>query len=353
MSEVNELVEFDKIAAGIKGMQEQGNFLPDMSTKEGYEASKRFVLDVTTPTRTKLDKAHKTAKSYWVAGGQNVDAKKNEIMNVLVDIQKPHQEAYKEFDQIAKDKKLKFESDLQDKIDVIYYYRVTPPNANSTLIAEIIQTCGETDTQEGFYHKTTEAAAVRLESLSSLNESLMGAVAHEAEQERQAQLAEENRIRQIEMDKQQESMRLQQEEMNRKQEEIQQKEYEQDAIAIKAEQEKNQIESDRKLKIKNEERAKQDEIDRKKAATEREEHAAKQAEIAAEQAKQEEQARQQKIADDKREADEKRASNNSHVTKCKKQAKESFVAIGLSEGDAVKAVQALSGNEIKNCSINY
>ena len=76
MSEVKELIEFDKIAAGIADIQEKGNFIPDMSTKEGYQASKRFVLDETTPTRTRLDKAHKTAKEYWKIGGQNVDKKK-------------------------------------------------------------------------------------------------------------------------------------------------------------------------------------------------------------------------------------------------------------------------------------
>ena len=155
MSEVNELVEFDKIAAGIAGIQEKGNFLPDTTTKEGYEApSKRFVLDITTPTRTKLDKAHKTAKAYWVAGGKNVDGKKEEIMDILVDIQKPHQEAYKAFDQVEKDKKAKFEQDIQDKIDVLFNYRIIPNGSTSESITELIQQCGETDTQNGFNHRS-------------------------------------------------------------------------------------------------------------------------------------------------------------------------------------------------------
>jgi hypothetical protein len=220
MSIVNELVEFDKIAAGIADIQEKGNFLPDMTTKDGYEASKRFVLDVTTPTRTKLDKAHKTAKAYWSTGGKNVDSKKNEILEILVDIQKPHQEAYKEFDQIEKQKKAKFEADIQAKVMTIYNYRILPPAANSDVIAGIIQQCGETDTQDGFYHMAKEASIARNESLEILNELLMGAVSHEAEQVRQAELAEENRIRQIQIDEQQEAMRLQQEEMNRKQAEF-------------------------------------------------------------------------------------------------------------------------------------
>ena len=107
MNEVKELVEFDKIAAGMAEIQSQGNFLPDTTTKKGYEASKRFVLDITTPTRTSLDKAHKTAKAYWIAGGKGIDSKKNELMDLLVEIQKPHQEAYKDFDQIEKNQACK------------------------------------------------------------------------------------------------------------------------------------------------------------------------------------------------------------------------------------------------------
>ena len=87
MSTENSLKEFDKVMAAVMEIQDKGNFLPDTSTKEGYEASKRFVLDVTTPARTKLTEAHKKAKSHWIAGGKNVDNKKNELMDLLVGIQ--------------------------------------------------------------------------------------------------------------------------------------------------------------------------------------------------------------------------------------------------------------------------
>jgi hypothetical protein len=342
MNEANELVEFDKIASGIKEIQEQGNFIPDVSTKEGYEASKRFVLDVTTPTRTKLDKAHKTAKAYWVSGGKNVDAKKNEILSILVDIQQPHQEAYKAFDQDKKDKKAKFEADLQEKINKIYHYRTLPPLANSEDISSIIQQCGETDTQEGFYHLEKEAASTRAESLQILNELLMAAVSYEAQQQRDAELAEENRLRQIEIDAQQEVMRLQQEKMDAQQAEFDRVENEAKARA--------QFEAEEKQRLIDEaERAEKE----RNAAIEREEYAKKQAEIAAEIARQDEQARQKKAIDDQKIIDEKRASNNRHVTKIKKQAKESFIDAGLSEEDAINAVQALSKGLIKNCTINY
>ena len=222
MSEVKELVAFDKIVAGIADMQEKGDFLPDMSTKSGYEASKRFVLDVTTPTRTSLDKAHKAAKEYWIAGGRGIDKKKNEILDLIVDIQKPHQEAYKEHDQAIKDKKDKFESDLNDKINNFYEFKfmVNITETTSEEMSAIIDSCGEIDTVEGFYHRAKEAETAKQEVMAILSDCLMSIVNREAEHDRQLQITEENRIRQIEIDDQQEAMRLQQEKINIQEAEI-------------------------------------------------------------------------------------------------------------------------------------
>lgn len=342
MSEVNELIEFDKIAAGIADIQEKGNFLPDTSTKEGYEASKRFVLDVTTPTRTKLDKAHKTAKAYWVAGGRNVDSKKKEIMDVLIDIQKPHQEAYKAFDQAEKDKKAKFESDIQEKIRVIYNYRILPPSANSDVIAEIIQQCGETDTQEGFYHLSKEAATARSESLQVLNELLMSAVAHEAEQKRQAELAEENRLRQIEIDKKQEAMRLQQEEMDRKQAEL-------DRVANEAAAKEREAEEEKQRLIYEANEAERE----KRRAIEREEYAKQQAEAAAEKAKQAEIQRQAEQAAADKAAAEKREANKRHKAKVHNAILSVLADNGISEEDGKTMITLAAKSQLPQLTINY
>jgi hypothetical protein len=353
MSEVNELVEFDKIASGVAGIQEQGNFLPDMTTKEGYEASKRFVLDVTTPTRTKLDKAHKKAKAYWSSGAKNVDNKKNEILEILVDIQKPHQEAYKEFDQIEKQKKAKFEDDIKEKVMAVYHFRTLPLGSNSDYISARIQECGETDTQDGFYHMAKEAAKERLESLEVLNELLMGAVAHEAEQQRQAELAEENRIRQIQIDEQQAKIDAQQAEMNAQQSEIEAKQKAQADAELKADQEKRQAEYDRKLKIENEERAKIDEINRKQQAIEREEYAKKQAESAVEQEKQAEINRQKSEGEQKRIAQEKLEANKAHTGEVHKKAEEFIMSFDIDEVTAKKLVIAISQKNELTLTINY
>lgn len=342
VKEVKELVEFDKIAAGMAEIQEKGNFLPDTTTSEGYEASKRFVLDFTTPTRTSLDKAHKTAKAYWIAGGKNIDLKKNELMDLLVEIQKPHQDAYKEFDQIEKDKKQRFEDDLQARIDVFTNYMQHSSHLSSEQVTNMIQECGEVDTQEGFYHRAKDAFTARSNALDFLNDALVAALNREAEQKAQAELYEKNRLDEIELEKQQEAMRLQQEVIDNKQAELDRIENEANAKA--------QAEADEKQRLINE--AEQAEHE-KQLAIEREEYATEQARIASEQAVKDEQARQQKIIDDQRIKDEKRASNNRHVTKIKREAKESLMKLGIDEETAVKIVQSVSHGEIKNLSISY
>lgn len=341
MNEVKELVEFDKIAAGIAAIQEQGNFLPDVSTKEGYEASKRFVLDVTTPTRTKLAGAHKTAKAYYLEGGRAVDKKKNEILDLLVEIQKPHMDAYKAKDQEEKDRKAKFEQDIQDKIDILHNYRLLPNGSTSESIADVIQACGETDTQDGFYHRASDAFKVKEESLEILNDSLMQCVAYEAEQARQAEIAEQNRIQQAAIEAQQEQMRLQQEEINRKQAEI---EAAQNEIAEKA-----RIEAEAKQKLIDDKNRAEAEA---KAKAGREEYAKQQAEIAAENARQAELDRQQAEIAAQQEEQAKLEANKKHTSKVRCEIKEHIMsACGIDEKLAVEIVKSLLKTD--RVTINY
>lgn len=341
MEQVKELVEFDKIAAGIAEIQEKGNFLPDVSTEDGYNASKRFVLDVTTPTRTKLAEAHKTAKAYYLEGGRAVDKKKNEILDLLVDIQKPHLDAYKAKDQEEKDRKAKFEQDIQDKIDVLFNYRILPNGSTSQSIADAIQSCGETDTQDGFYHRATDAFNTRQESIDILNESLMLCVAYEAEQVRQAELAEQNKIQQEAIEAQQEQMRLQQEEMDKKQAEI---DAAQNEIAEKA-----RAEAEAKQRVIDDKNRAEAEA---KAKVEREEYAKQQAEIAAENARQAEIKRQQDEAAAQEEARAKLEANKKHTGKVRGEIKKHIMAeCGLDEELAVSVVKSLLKTD--RITINY
>ena len=353
MDKINELAEFDAIAAGIAEIQSKGNFIPDMTTKEGYEASKRFVLDSTTPTRTRLATAHKKAKAYWIDGGKALDNKKNEILDILVDIQKPHQDAYKAFDQSEKDKKAKFESNIQDKIDIFSRFQNQAFGKNSEEITNIIFQCGEIDTVEGFYHRGADAVKAKDDAMRSLNELLMAAVNAEAEEKRQAELAEENRLRQVDIDKQQEAMRIQQEKMDAQQAEI-------DRIKNETEEKAKEEENEKRLAIEEDERIKREEKI-KAEALEQAEKQRKQDAIDAENkrlsdielARQEELAKQQKeqerIAKEtlEREADKKhRASIHNAIL-------EVLIDSGISEEDSKVIISLAAKRKLPNLTINY
>jgi len=341
MSEVKELIEFDKIAAGIAEIQEKGNFIPDMSTKEGYQASKRFVLDETTPTRTRLDKAHKTAKEYWKLGGQNVDTKKNEILKLLVDIQKPHQEAYKEHDQAEKDRKAKFEADIKEKINFFNELCHQASSTNSTGISDLIDSCGEVDTEQGFYHLKSDAIKARADALEFLGDALIIAANREAEQQREAELAEANRVQQEALEVQQNAMRVQQEKMDAQQAEI-------DRVANEAEA-KAQAEADEKQRLINE--AEQAELE-KKRAIEREEYAKQQAEQAAERATEQEKQRQynERIAQEAERA--KLEANKKHTGMVRGEIKDHLISTcGIDNALATKIVKSLL--HINRVTINY
>ena len=114
-----DLSGFDKVLADVAQIQESGNFLPDCESKEGYSASKRFVLDVTTPARKALEEAHKKAKKPFWDTCKFLDGKKKELMPILEAIEAPHKEAYKAVDEEKKRIKEEKEAAVQRGFDQI------------------------------------------------------------------------------------------------------------------------------------------------------------------------------------------------------------------------------------------
>ena len=106
---------------------------------------------------------------------------------------------------------------MREKINFFQLKSQSTVGLNSDQITNLINEVGEVDTSEGFYHLAKEATEARQSALDLLNDELLKVVGQEAEAKRQEELAEENRLRQIEIDKQQEGMRLQQEEIDQKQ----------------------------------------------------------------------------------------------------------------------------------------
>lgn len=180
---MNALEKFDPVIAQINQIAEEGNFAPDCSTEEGYQRSKRFVLDITTKARKALESRHKEVKAPFAQAVKDIDSKKNELMEILKRIEEPHRLAYKEVDQAEKIKKQQFEDMLEGKIQELIGFRFGLEGLTSEELEDRVMSCGEIDTSEGFYHRGLDAAKEREESLRVLGEALNRREAFEQEQE--------------------------------------------------------------------------------------------------------------------------------------------------------------------------
>lgn len=213
MSQQYDLSKFDKVMADVETIKEQGNFIPACDTKEGYEASKRFVLDVTAPARKALTEAHKTTKAPFLDACRYLDQKKKELMPILEQIEAPHKEAYKAVDAAKKAEKERFENELAAKVNSIVELRSLPFNAGSEFITNRIHECGEIDTSHGFYHRASDAENARQESLEALEYALSEALKREAEALEQQERAAAQKQEQARLDAEREALQREREDL--------------------------------------------------------------------------------------------------------------------------------------------
>ena len=94
-----QIVEYDEIREKLDEVKECCGFLPDVTTGEGYEKSKRVALDV-GKLLTALEKKRKDKKAYFLEGGKQVDSQYKTIAAELEKYQLPHKNAYKELDNL-------------------------------------------------------------------------------------------------------------------------------------------------------------------------------------------------------------------------------------------------------------
>lgn len=341
------LKAFDKVEADLNEILAKGNFLPDCSTKQGYEASKEYVLKVTTPARTALISAHKEAKAFYLDGGRFVDSKKNELMDALTDSQKPHQEAYKAVDDERKRIKAEQEAAIQNGFDYLKGFIERAINQDSETISFLLDECAVFDADPNIYRKEIEQVVI-------LHQKVMSQLTDALTQSLQI-----------------EDMKRQQEEMSRKQAEIDAKEKEQEEARLSQERAESEAIQRQAMRLEAEEAA-QAEVARLKKEAEDSEirrvaqeeqakmfaedarvEAQEQARIAAAQAVQDEKDRQelerlQLEADAKyRQADKKhRGSINSQAMNC-------LVQGGLSESEARLAVKLIASRKVAHIQINY
>ncbi len=341
------LKAFDKVLADLQEIKTKGDFLPDCTTKDGYLASKDFVLKITTPARRALTDAHKGAKAFHLEGGRVVDAKKNELMQVLKDVEEPHQKAYKLKDEKIKRIKAEKEAAIQNGFDLLNGYASRAIGQPSGSISFLLEECSVFDADPAVYRK-------EIDKIVLLHKKIMGQLSDALTQA------------------------LQIEDMGRKQDEMDRKQAEFDAIELKRSQDSDR--ENRKIEeAKQRERMRAEaeqlaanevarhKLDAEKADSRRAEEAEqakvfaedakieskRQAELAAIQAVQDEkdkqEAEQVKLAEEAkaREADKK------HRGVINRQAMDCLIQGGLSENEAKLAIKLIASRKVAHVQISY
>lgn len=341
------LKAFDKVLADFEEIKEAGNFLPDCSTKDGYTQSKEFVLKVTTPARTSLSKAHKDAKAFYLEGGRSVDAKKNELMLMLEEVQKPHQEAYKAKDDERKRIKEERENRVHEGFSKLRGYIESAIGKPSGSIDFLLEECSGFDADPKIYGK-------QIEEIISTHAKVMGQLTDALTQALQF-----------------EDMKRQQEEMARKQAEMDAKEAEQkrredkerddiqaaqlrETMRLEAEEEAQAEVARLKKEAEDSERRRvEQEAQAKAFAEEAKAEAKMEAELAAAQAVEDEKNRQAaeqeriKAESDAREADKK------HRGIINRQAMDCLMQGGLDESKAKLAIKLIAARKVAHIQISY
>lgn len=328
MTEMN-IVEYDDIRESLEEVKGACNFIPDVTTAEGYDKSKRVSLDV-GKLLTSLEKKRKEKKSYFLEGGKQVDSQAKLIAAELELFQLPHKEAYKELDALKKEREVKRKADLEERVRVI---RELPEAMRETSSIEVRFAIESLQSEEclDFYEYTEQALKARNASRKELSEMFGNKL--QAEQE-----AEElNRLR-VEA----EERAVKDREDNIRREASEKAEAEKSA-AIEREQQAKQDAI----------RAEQAKIDAEKRALEAEKNAEHLANLAAERARLVEVARVEQQQKDEAAELAKREANKKNIGKIRREAKEDLIALGATEAMAKKIILAIHGEEVRNIQINY
>lgn len=339
-----DLTKFDKVIADVDLVKDEGNFLPDMSSKEGYEASKRFVLDKTTPMRKALEAAHKEVKAPFWDTCKFLDAKKKELMSMIEEIESPHKLAYKERDAEIKRKKEEAELAVQNKINWFDQVIDQAFNATSEQIEKLLEDCQDFDMDFDFFGKRIEEAQNKqVDTIQKLTERLTQQI--QFEQAEKQRLEFEEKQRELE----------EREAKIREQEEAKQ-------AAIQSEIEaKERAEREEKQRIEREEAEKRHQQEMKLLAERQEAERLEREKQLKLQAEREEKERlalieQERIAAEKAEKERIERENEMRKTRTKNRneaAKQLMELAGIEKEQAIKVCNSIAENKVTFLTANF
>jgi hypothetical protein len=339
MSEAN-IIVFDEYESRIDTIKEYADFIPDVTTDEGYEKSKRVSLDA-GKLLTAIEKDRKSEKAFYLNGGKQVDLQAKSLVERIELVQLPHKSAYKELDKLKKEREEARKSLLRDRIERIQGITESVSLSTSTEIKKAIELLESEDCSgfEEYSELAIESKKVSLESLNVLFEK---------------NYKEENDAIELAKLKKEQAEREQKEREDKIASDAREAAEAEAAKAIKAKEEAKQAEE---LAIKRSEEAAKALVESEKAsklaAIEAEKAAKVRAEEAAKAAKQAEINKQEAIKQKEAEDLAKREANQKHIGKIRGEAKGDLMVLGIDEKTAKEIVLAISNGKIKNVSIQY
>lgn len=314
---------YDEIQSKIDEIKDACDFLPDVTTKEGYDKSKRVALD-TNKVLIAIEKKRKEEKAQYLEAGRKVDAMAKELDEKIRPLMLPHQDAYKNHDKAIKEREEKRKAEIESRVEDL---RLLPSRMEGMHSDEIKLALESVMAEKclDFYEFTELALKARNASREELSNMLNAAIKREKEAE--------------ELDR----LRKEKEERDRK-------EYEDNLKREAAE----KAEKEKEMALEREKIAKQQAAESERLRIEAEKNANIQAEKAAEEARLAEIERQRLAVEKERIEKEKREANANHISRIRKEAKEDLMKkLSISEELAKSIVMAIHNCDIKNITINY
>ena len=340
MPELKEVQIYGEFDANIAEVKDACNFIPDVTTTEGYEKSKRVSLDV-GKILTAVEKKRKEEKSESLAYGKKVDSEAKSLVAKLEAFQIPHKEAYKELDNLKKEREVNRKAELEERVRVMRELPISMADSDSTGIQMALETLNSDECLD-FYEYANEALKARNASKIALGTMF----ADTLKQEKEAVELAELRKKQAEQDQKDRDERIAKEAAAKAELEAadakaaEQKAIEQAALAV------SQREAAEKQAKVEAEQAEANRIEAEKQAKIDADNAAENARLA-----------QVKLQQDKEAAEAAETArleaNKKHVGKIRGEAKVSIMALGIDEVTAKKVVLAIAKGEIANVSISY
>ena len=162
------ITEYDEFEAKIGEVQEACNFIPDVSTDEGYAKSKRVALDV-GKILTKLEKVRKDKKAFFLEGGKQVDLQAKAIKSKLEEFQLQHKEAYKAVDQAKKDRENARKEALESRVEYMRTLAESMADSHSSEIQCAMQAMNDEECLN-FFEFTESALKARNKARAELGE---------------------------------------------------------------------------------------------------------------------------------------------------------------------------------------